>query len=286
MVALNLKKSLVAGEYVMTADDFGHIAATLKDRSGIVLSEGKIALAYSRLAKRLRLLGLSSFEDYCAIISSPDGADELQEMLAALTTNVTRFYREPHHFETLQQLFVRGLAQRARAGERIRLWSAGCSNGQEPFSMGMAILSAMPDAASFDIKILATDIDPNMISDGRRGAYRADLLTPAPEILRQKYFQETDDHRLVAKESLAQLITFNVLNLMGPWPMKHKFDVIFCRNVAIYFDETTQERLWSRFAQATVAGACLCIGHSERVTGPGERYFEAAGLTTYTRRAL
>ncbi|GIU67780.1 CheR family methyltransferase [Candidatus Phycosocius spiralis] len=286
MAALNLKKSLVAGDYVMTAEDFTQIAATLKERTGIVLTEGKIALAYSRLAKRLRLLGLRSFEDYCAMLNSPDGSEELQEMLAALTTNVSRFYREPHHFETLQKVFASGIAQRARTGERIRLWSAGCSNGQEPYSMAMALLAAMPDAASFDIKILATDIDPNVVADGRKGVYRTDLLAPAPEVLRNKYFQPFDEHRLVVKESLAQLITFNVLNLIGPWPMKHKFDFIFCRNVAIYFDEQAQERLWARFAQATKAGAYLCIGHSERVTGPGERYFETAGLTTYVRGPL
>lgn len=283
-LARQAKSSLVSGDYVMTADDFAQIAATLKELSGIVLSDGKVALAYSRLAKRLRILGLNSFAEYCAMIDSPEGADELQAMLAALTTNVTRFYREPHHFDTLHDLFLSDLAQKARAGDRVRLWSAACSNGQEPYSMAMTVLTAMPDAASYDVRILATDIDPHMVGEGRDGTYRSELLDPVPAQSRQRFFEAAYDGHLTARQSLRDLTRFNVLNLIGPWPMKHKFDVIFCRNVAIYFDEPTQERIWARFAQMLQDGGTLFIGHSERVTGPAERYFEATGLTTYRRR--
>jgi chemotaxis protein methyltransferase CheR len=282
--ARQAKQSLVSGDYVMTADDFAQIATTLKEMSGIVLSDGKVALAYSRLAKRLRILGLNSFAEYCAMIDSADGADELQAMLAALTTNVTRFYREPHHFDTLHDLFLTDLAQKARSGERVRLWSAACSNGQEPYSMAMTVLTAMPDAASHDVRILATDIDPNMVAEGRDGTYRSELLDPVPPQSRQRFFEASYDGQLTARGSLRELTRFNVLNLLGSWPMKHKFDAIFCRNVAIYFDEPTQERIWARFAQCLHEGAHLFIGHSERVSGPAERYFEATGLTTYRRR--
>lgn len=283
-LARQAKESLVSGDYVMTADDFAQIAATLKEMSGIVLSEGKVALAYSRLAKRLRILGLNSFAEYCSMIDSAEGADELQAMLAALTTNVTRFYREPHHFDTLHDLFLTDLAQRARSGDRVRLWSAACSNGQEPYSMAMTILTAMPDAASYDVRILATDIDPNMVAEGRDGTYRAELLDPVPAQSRHRFFEASYDGHLTARAPLRELTRFNVLNLLGSWPMKHKFDVIFCRNVAIYFDEATQERVWARFAQCLTEGGYLFIGHSERVTGPAERHFEATGLTTYRRR--
>ena len=282
--ARQAKRSLVSGDYVMTADDFAQIAATLKEMSGIVLSDGKVALAYSRLAKRVRILGLNSFAEYCAMIDSADGADELQAMLAALTTNVTRFYRESHHFDTLHDLFRSDLAQKARSGERVRLWSAACSNGQEPYSMAMTVLTAMPDAASFDVRILATDIDPNMVAEGRDGTYRSELLDPVPPQSRQRFFENSLDGHLSARAALRELTRFNVLNLLGSWPMKHKFDAIFCRNVAIYFDEPTQERIWARFAQCVHEGGHLFIGHSERVSGPGERYFEATGLTTYRRR--
>ena len=282
--ARQAKQSLVSGDYVMTADDFAQIAATLKEMSGIVLSNGKVALAYSRLAKRLRILGLNSFAEYCDLIDSAEGAEELQTMLAALTTNVTRFYREPHHFDTLHDLFLSDLAQKARSGERVRLWSAACSNGQEPYSMAMTVLTAMPDAASFDVRILATDIDPNMVAEGRDGIYRSELLDPVPAPSRQRFFEASYDGHLAARPSIRELTRFNVLNLLAPWPMKHKFDAIFCRNVAIYFDEPTQERIWARFAQSLHDGGHLFIGHSERVTGPAERHFEATGLTTYRRR--
>lgn len=283
--AQHTRESLVSGDYVMTADDFAQIAGTLKEMSGIVLSDGKVALAYSRLAKRLRLLGLASFRDYCALIDSPEGSDELQAMLAALTTNVTRFFREPHHFDTLHEITTRELAPKARAGDRVRLWSAACSNGQEPYSMAISLLSALPDAASHDVRLLATDIDPHMVEEARAGIYRNELLNPVPAQARQQFFQRFDDDHLTARSSLRELIRFNVLNLIGAWPMKHKFDVIFCRNVVIYFDEATQERIWARFAHMLQPGGYLMIGHSERVSGPAERHFDTIGLTTYQRRA-
>src|SRR5690606_37759466 len=139
--------ALVEGEFVFTAEDFRHIAQTLHAHAGIALSEGKAALVYSRLAKRLRLLGLRSFRDYCALIDGAQGVDERQAMMAALTTNVTRFYREPHHFDHLRDKVMPELAAKARAGGRVRLWSAACSNGQEPYSMAMTVLDVLPEAA-------------------------------------------------------------------------------------------------------------------------------------------
>ena len=277
------RESLVEGEFVFTADDFRHIAHILHAHAGIALNEGKAALVYSRLAKRLRALGLRSFRDYCALIEGVDGVDERQAMTAALTTNVTRFFREPHHFDHLREVVMPKLAETARRGGRVRLWSAACSNGQEPYSMAITVLTALPEAASLDVKILATDIDPNMIAEGKTGVYREDAVAPVPLDLRRKWFKKSGAGWEVADE-LRELVAFRELNLIGDWPMKGKFDVIFCRNVVIYFDDATQEMVWGRFTPMMNPGATLYIGHSERVSGPAASQFETTGLTTYALR--
>ncbi|MBP6877871.1 MAG: protein-glutamate O-methyltransferase [Phenylobacterium sp.] len=274
---------LVEGEFLFTEDDFKKIANILHSHAGIALAEGKAALVYSRLAKRLRTLGLRSFREYCSLVEGQQGVDERQAMMAALTTNVTRYFREPHHFDHLREVVMPKLAETARRGGRVRLWSAACSNGQEPYSMAITVLGALPEAANLDVKILATDIDPNMIAEGKAGVYREDAVAPVPLDLRRKWFKKSGAGWEVADE-LRELVAFRELNLIGDWPMKGKFDVIFCRNVVIYFDEPTQERIWSRFAPALVPGGTLYIGHSERVSGPATNQFETTGLTTYALR--
>ena len=273
---------LVEGEFLFTEDDFKKIAQILHSHAGIALAEGKAALVYSRLAKRLRSLGLRSFREYCALVEDKQGVDERQAMMAALTTNVTRYFREPHHFDHLRDVVMPKLVDRARRGGRIRLWSAACSNGQEPYSMAITVLQALPEAANLDVKILATDIDPNMVAEGRAGIYREDAITPVPLDLRRTWFKKAAGGAWEVADELRTLVSFKELNLIGDWPMKGKFDVIFCRNVVIYFDEPTQERIWSRFAPLLEPGGTLYIGHSERVSGPGASLFETTGLTTYS----
>ncbi len=280
--------SLVEGEFLFTNEDFQQIAQILHAHAGIALAEGKAALVYSRLAKRLRSLGLRSFREYCALVEDSNEVDERQAMMAALTTNVTRYFREPHHFDHLRDVVLPPLVDRARKGGKIRLWSAACSNGQEPYSMAITVLAALPEAANLDVKILATDIDPNMVAEGRAGIYREEAIAPVPVDLRRRWFKKpatgAGDRWEVADE-LRALVAFRELNLIGDWPMKGKFDVIFCRNVVIYFDEPTQERIWSRFAPMLNPGGTLYIGHSERVTGPATQIFETTGLTTYALRS-
>jgi chemotaxis protein methyltransferase CheR len=272
---------LVDGEFPFTNDDFKKIAQILHSYAGIALGDGKAALVYSRLAKRLRSLGLQSFRDYCALVADSSQVDERQAMMAALTTNVTRFFREPHHFDHLRDKVLPKLVARAKAGGRIRLWSAACSNGQEPYSMAVTLLSVLPEAANLDVKILATDIDPNMVAEGHAGIYREDAIAPVPEDLRRRWFMKTNDGRVEVADELRSLVSFKELNLIGDWPMRGKFDAIFCRNVVIYFDDATQERIWSRFAPMIEPGGTLCIGHSERVSGPASKLFQTVGLTTY-----
>ena len=280
------RESLVEGEFVFTSEDFRRIAHILHSHAGIALHEGKAALVYSRLAKRLRALGLRSFRDYCSLIDGIEGVDERQAMTAALTTNVTRFYREPHHFDHLRDVVMPVLAERARRGERVRLWSAACSNGQEPYSMAMTVLSVLPNAADLDVRILATDIDPNMVAEGAAGLYVEEALDAAPPLLRHRYFEKAGmgplgRPMLSAGPELRDLVSFRELNLIGDWPMRGKFDVIFCRNVVIYFDDATQERVWKRFVPMMNPGATLYIGHSERVSGPAVSQLRTSGLTTY-----
>ena len=277
-------ESLVDGEFVLTAEDFRKISGVIHAHAGIALAETKAALVYSRLARRLRLLGLESFKDYCALISGTDGLDERQAMLTALTTNVTRFFREPHHFDHLRDRVMPRLAETARRGGRVRLWSAACSSGQEPYSMAITVLAALPEAPELDVKILATDIDPRILDDAREGAYSDDAIEPVPPSLRGAWFRRTGmdvPRPWRVSDEVRSLVAFRELNLIGEWPMQGRFDVIFCRNVVIYFDEPTQEQVWNRFIPKMNPGATLCIGHSERVTGPAASRLVSAGLTTY-----
>ena len=277
---------LVEGEFLFTTEDFLAIAQMLYDDAGIALAESKASLVYSRLAKRLRALGLENFREYCRLVGGSEGMSERQNMLAALTTNVTRYFREPHHFEHLKSKVLPDLVARARARGRVRIWSAGCSTGQEPYTIALTILDAMPDALQHDVRILATDIDPNVIATGRAAVYSDEAVQPVPAALRERWMVRVKDggrDAWGAGEEMRRLVSFRELNLMGNWPMKGKFDVIFCRNVVIYFDEPTQARIWSRFGPLLNPGGRLYVGHSERVTDMAR--FETDGLTTYRVRA-
>ncbi len=281
------KPAIVDGDLLFQAEDFSRIAAMLHSDAGIWLAESKATLVYSRLAKRLRKLGLQSFHDYCDLVSGADGVDERQRMLIALTTNVTSFFREAHHFEALRTSILPPLLHAAKAGRRVRLWSAGCSKGHEPYSIAMTILALMPDAADHDIKILATDIDTDVLQEGRAGRYEEILLATVPQAERRCGFLAAplaEDRVLTVTPEMQRLVAFRELNLVGPWPMQGRFDVVFCRNVVIYFNEETQSRVWARFAGSLVPGGFLLIGHSERLLGPALSLFSTYGTTAYRLR--
>lgn len=268
------------GEYTLTRRNFEQIAATLRAESGIALVEAKATLVYSRLAKRLRKLGLGSFDEYCTFVETEEGAAERVEMLAALTTNVTRFFREPHHFDHLRQRLLPPLVEAARAGGRVRLWSSACSTGEEPYSMALTLLDLMPDAARYDVRILATDIDPKVVATARAGVYRNESVSPIPAGTRERWLTKRRgaETAWVVKDEVKTLITFRELNLIGDWPMKGRFDAIFCRNVVIYFEEKTQMLIWTRFRDRLAPEGRLYIGHSERCDAPG---YVSDGLTIY-----
>jgi len=278
---------LVEGEFLFTEDDLTRIAGLLYETAGITLSASKAALVYSRLAKRLRILGLAQFSDYCDLVAGPDGADERATMLNALTTNVTRFFREPHHFDHLRDQVLAPIVDQVRRGRRLRIWSAGCSSGQEPYSIALTVLSMIPEAPELDVKILATDIDSKVVAQGRAAVYAQDLIEPIPPALRSKWLERDPDDRNQWRIGPAarSMVAFKELNLIGPqWPMKGPFDAIFCRNVVIYFDEPTQEKVWTRFAPLLAPEGRLYIGHSERIGAAGA-HFATDGLTVYRRAA-
>ncbi|OQP85772.1 chemotaxis protein [Rhizobium rhizosphaerae] len=287
-VAIDLRHAadecLANGEFPLTRRDLADISAMIYADAGIALNESKASLVYSRLSKHIRNLGLKSFRDYCALVSSPAGAAERRDMLSYLTTNFTRFFRENHHFEHLRDEVLPGLIARAKSGGRVRIWSAACSDGQEPYSIALTLLSVMPNAADYDIRILATDIDPKILAIARVGAYDANALETVQPAMRKQWFTETSINgrtKYQIDDRVKRLITFNELNLMSQWPFKGKFDVIFCRNVVIYFDEPTQMRIWSRFAGMLLPSGHLYIGHSERVSGDAKAVFDNIGVTTY-----
>jgi len=275
---------LVEGEFPFDLDDFRRIASLLYSMAGITLPDAKATLVYSRLAKRLRSLGLASFADYCVLLDDPvEGPDERRRMLTALTTNVTRFFREPHHFEHLASRVIAPMVDQVRAGGRLRLWSAGCSTGQEPYSMALTVLQALPQAPDLDVRILATDIDPEVIARGREGSYGEAELAGVPAESLQRWMERSGDG-WTAGAAMRGLVAFRELNLMDDWPLKGGFQAIFCRNVVIYFDEATQERIWRRFEPLLAPEGRLYVGHSERVP-PGLTGFESDGLTAYRRLA-
>lgn len=281
-------RTLVPGEFLLTSEDFKTIAQAIYSDAGIHMPESKATLVYSRLARRLRALGMDSFKAYCELIRSRDGVDERQKMLAALTTNVTRFFREPHHFAHLRDTALPPLIARAARGECVRIWSAGCSNGQEAYTMALVILSLAPKAADLDLKILASDIDPNVVAEGRAGVYDDSALADVSADLRRRFFTRSgeggrDLHEVSAE--MKRLVSFRELNLFAQWPMKRKFDIIFCRNVAIYFDQDHQANLWNRFAEVLHPGGFLYIGHSERLSGPAMDLFSNDGITTWRLEA-
>ncbi|HEX7109961.1 MAG TPA: protein-glutamate O-methyltransferase [Aestuariivirga sp.] len=254
-----------------------------KAQAGIILPDYKRNMVYRRVSKRLAALKLRDFGAYQEFLLAPENAAEIEFFVNALTTNKTEFFRENHHFEHLAAVVLPGLVKRRDTSRKLRIWSAGCSSGQEPYSIAITLAEAIADLARWDAKILATDIDTQMIEHGRRGTYPATEILPVPMHLRQKYIDmQANSGRM--SEALRSLITFNQLNLHGSWPMTGKFDVVFCRNVIIYFDKPSQRELFDRFANLMVDGGYLYIGHSESLYKVTER-FRSIGQSIYQRIA-
>lgn len=268
----------------LSPSDFEALAGILHRETGIYMPESKRTLMQSRLSKRLRALGLPDFGAYRHRVEreAPDG--ELNEMISCLTTNVTRFFRESQHFDDLAENLLPKLLETARAGRRVRFWSAGCSTGEEPYSLALLLLDLCPDAPTLDIRILASDIDPKVLEVGIAGRYPPSALDQLPARLRRFFRQDPDEPALQEIcDAARRLVRFRQLNLLHEWPISGQFDAIFCRNVVIYFDLPTQERLWKRFADKLLPEGRLYIGHSERLFGASLNAFKTSGAAGYVR---
>lgn len=267
----------------LSVSEFSAIAEYAKQTFGLHLPDSKREMVFARLIKRLRRVGINDFATYLAYVKQEANAQERSEFLSSLTTNVTQFFRENHHFEYLRNTALPPLIAKARIGHRIRIWSAGCSAGQEAYSLAMTMLDICPEARQLDIKILATDIDPRILETAKAGRYPIDERAAIPQHMHKLANSPTEPGFFLMGDEVRELISFAELNLIADWPMRGTFDVIFCRNVAIYFDAETQSRLWGRFTNQLSDGGYLMIGHSERLSGAATQLLRNIGITAYVK---
>jgi len=276
-----VKESHLKREFPMSQKNFDQVKEVAYALTGIKLTDHKKNMIYSRLARRIRQRGLNSFDDYCHLLNQ-QGNDEATEFVNAITTNLTSFFRENHHFEYLKNSVFPELIKKNSASRRVRVWSAGCSTGEEPYSIAICLSEQMP-IGSWDIKVLATDLDTNVVAHAKRGVYQDDRIESIDQGRSRKWFlRDANGSEVRVKRSLQELITFKPLNLLERWPMKGPFDVIFCRNVVIYFDKETQKKLFNRYADMLAPGGYLFIGHSENLHKVCNR-FESLGKTIYRK---
>jgi len=268
------------GEFALSEREFARIKARVYAVAGISLSEAKRTLVVSRLSKIVRALQLPSFDAYVDYLERGGSAKDGQDFVNALTTNLTRFYREDHHFDHLRDYVATLMAERPR-GTRLRIWSAGCSTGQEPYTISMDLISAFPELKRWDFKILATDIDTAVLAKAAGGVYPDSELNGLSKDRARPFERSAGSIRIPA--AMREPIAFKPLNLIGPWPMKGPFDAIFCRNVAIYFDKPTQGEMFGRFSKLLAPEGFLYIGHSENL-GSGGDGFRLVGKTIYQSR--
>ncbi len=254
--------------FEINENEFHKLKELVYQKCGINLNDNKKELLRARLGKRLRKLGMDSFKEYHRFLIEEDDGGELTQMLDSISTNLTRFFREEKHFEFLgKEVLPAGLAG-LRKGERLKLraWSAGCSSGEEPYSLAMWILESCGNGLGMDLRILATDISTKVLKGAMQGVYHESRTRIVPTELQRKYFQKGCgkwEGHLRVKAEVRRLIDFRRLNLMEPFTFSEPFDFIFCRNVMIYFDRAMQESLINRFYNCLKEGGHLFVGHSE-----------------------
>jgi len=260
----------------LTDSQFCHISQLVGGISGINLHEGKKELVKARLSKQLRRLGITSYDDYIDFVHGDASGKELTSMVDALCTNLTRFFREKDHFTFLADKFLAPMAENSDTqNKKLRIWSAGCSSGQEAYSIGITISETLKDLENWDAAILATDLSTQTLSTAHVGKYDQKRIEGIPPYLRAKYFDVVETRpvrRYRVSDDIRRLVHFAQLNLMSAWPMRGLFDAIFCRNVMIYFNKSTQQKLIERFWKILRPGGKLFIGHSESLAGISHRF--------------
>lgn len=267
---------------VLTDKDFNFICQFVYQESGIVLNDSKREMVYRRLTRIIRERKLESFSQYCQLLKN-NPEQEKNYFINAITTNLTSFFREHHHFDYLATTELPNLIKRGT--KKLRIWSSACSTGEEPYSIAMTVMKTMkPYLSSWDVKILATDIDSNVLAKAKSGIYpdKDDIL---PLNIKKNFFKQGKDansNKIKINNDVQSLITFKQLNLLHEWPMKGPFDVIFCRNVVIYFDKETQQELFARYYDLLAPGGLLMLGHSENL-GRYQKHFINVGRTIFRK---
>lgn len=269
MTAPGLSTAFFA-ECEITPAQFSRITGVLYEHCGILMREGKEGLVRARLAKRLRKLNLPDFDAYLDFVEKEPSRSEFAEMIDALTTNKTSFLREASHFD-----FLRDAVFPTLKGP-VRIWSAGCSSGEEPYTLAMLANESFSDINSRDVRILATDLSHHVLTTAKAATYPAENMRDVPPAWMQKYWTRQRDSQgrevCEAGKALRRLVHFAKLNLMERWPMQGPFDAILCRNVMIYFDKATQQELVERYWALLRPGGHLFVGHSESLTGLTHRF--------------
>jgi len=264
--------------------EFAAIARIMQRDARIHLAAGKTTLVQSRLSRRLREHRVDTFRDYVKLVETD--ATERAAMIVALTTNHTHFFRENHHFEHLRQTTIPWLQGRARS-QPVRIWSAGCSSGEEVYTIAMCLLGQDRASAAWlrqaDVRLLATDLAPHVVEAARLGVYSAETVAPVPAAYRSAWMRAQGGDYVMVDEARS-LVTARVLNLFDAWPMRQTYDVIFCRNVMIYFDDVAKAELEARFVDMLSPGGYLYIGHSERLIGSAAGQMENCGQTIYRKQ--
>ena len=269
--------------------EFDALRECLYREAGVSLSDSKRALVCSRLAKRLRHLQLASYQDYVQYLKRQgSSSSEMQMLVNCLTTNKTDFLRESHHFDFIRDVVIPEARKRAAAGapRQLRFWSSACSEGDEPYTLAMTVLASLPPGESWDVRILASDINTEVLAVAQAGEYPLSKVSPLPNDWKSKYLLRGSGNRsglCCIRPEVKKLITFRQVNLMKEWPFQTKFDAIFCRNVIIYFDQMTQERLLTRMGQQLNDSGYLMLGHSEGSPWLSQ-YFETIGHTIFKCR--
>jgi len=270
-------------EFDFRDDHFRFIRETLFENAGITLSDIKRDMVYSRLIRRIRALNMHSFDEYLNFLkNSPER--EMVEFTNSLTTNLTSFFRENHHFEYLTSTIFPEIARRKKQ-RRLRIWSAGCSTGEEPYTLAITVRQSQQLFSGWDVKILATDLDSNVVATAKSGIYPYERVANLPKATITRWFNKGHgelEGKVKVKADLQSLITFKQLNLMQAWPMQGLFDIIFCRNVVIYFNKETQKTLFGRYADYLDEKSYLVVGHSESLHGVTDQ-FRLLGKTIYQK---
>ena len=250
-------------DYVISSEEYQQFCALIYEKSGISLGDKKQALVTSRLSKRLHALNVSTFSAYYDLLTGDSNGDEFVQMMDLISTNKTDFFREPKHFDFLRERILPELAQ----AKRIRIWSSACSSGEEPYTIAMTLFDGVANPAEWDFKILASDLSTRVLAKAGAGVYDSERVYDVPPDTVRRHFlrgHESSDGLFKVKRHLAEMIRFRRINLMDPeFPIKSPLDLIFCRNVMIYFDRPTQETLVNKFHRYLKPGGYLFIGHSE-----------------------